>query len=306
MRLCFPIWSSGKSWRDPFVSHSANRAPVCHAHVSLTRGFEMKKNHFRPSESKTTVLQKIVHKILQRWTTKKLRVPHAADYHCGRTQIVKNVSLKCRSSGSTAIVYRCFPLQPSRGASSHSERIELAHPSKKNPGHVPASFEYAHRTFRVSRPANSSSVFWERIRCSHSPSPPRQVRNIVSQFPIDCQRLLLLPWLQRHMAITAVPAPNGGPGSRSEAALQNSLFTNLHIEQSTCPKNRLELIANGVTIQSRHPLFGGRVHHRRHISGLLVCMWQTKVSAQRDPTALEFCWSTISCHGDALPEKKTN
>ena len=43
-----------------------------------------------------------------------------------------------------------------------------------------------------------------------------------------------------------------------EPAPQNTLFTNLHIEQSTCPKNRLEVIANGVTIQSRHPLFGGR------------------------------------------------
>ena len=41
MRPCFPTSSSGKSWHDPFVSHSANRAPVCHAHVSLTRGFEM-------------------------------------------------------------------------------------------------------------------------------------------------------------------------------------------------------------------------------------------------------------------------
>ena len=29
---------------NPFVSHSANRAPVCHAHVSLTRGFETKRN----------------------------------------------------------------------------------------------------------------------------------------------------------------------------------------------------------------------------------------------------------------------
>ena len=28
--------------RDPFVSHGANRAIVCHAHASLTRGFEMK------------------------------------------------------------------------------------------------------------------------------------------------------------------------------------------------------------------------------------------------------------------------
>ena len=44
MRPCFPTWSTGKSWRNPFVSHSANRAPVCHAHVSLTRGFEMKWN----------------------------------------------------------------------------------------------------------------------------------------------------------------------------------------------------------------------------------------------------------------------
>ena len=43
-----------------------------------------------------------------------------------------------------------------------------------------------------------------------------------------------------------------------EPAPQNTLFTNLHIEQSTCPKNRLEVIANGVTIHLRHPLFGGR------------------------------------------------
>lgn len=43
-----------------------------------------------------------------------------------------------------------------------------------------------------------------------------------------------------------------------EPAPQNTLFTNLHIEQSTCPNNRLEMIANGVTIQSRQPLFRGR------------------------------------------------
>ena len=43
MRPCFPTGTSGKCWRDPFALHSANRAPVCHAHVSLTRRFEMKK-----------------------------------------------------------------------------------------------------------------------------------------------------------------------------------------------------------------------------------------------------------------------
>ena len=34
---------------DPFVSHSANRAFVCHAHASLTRGFEMRRNVWRGS-----------------------------------------------------------------------------------------------------------------------------------------------------------------------------------------------------------------------------------------------------------------
>ena len=42
-RPSFPTGNSGKSWGDPFVSQSATGACVCHAHVSLTRGFEMKK-----------------------------------------------------------------------------------------------------------------------------------------------------------------------------------------------------------------------------------------------------------------------
>jgi len=42
-RPSVPTGNSGKSWRDPFVSQSATGAFVCHAHVSLTRGFEMKK-----------------------------------------------------------------------------------------------------------------------------------------------------------------------------------------------------------------------------------------------------------------------
>ncbi len=36
-RSCFPTWHSGKFWRDPSVSHSASRAFMCHAPVSLMR-----------------------------------------------------------------------------------------------------------------------------------------------------------------------------------------------------------------------------------------------------------------------------
>ena len=53
MRPCFPNSSSGKTWCDPFVSHSANRAPVYHAHVSLTRGFEIKSSQVKSSQVKS-------------------------------------------------------------------------------------------------------------------------------------------------------------------------------------------------------------------------------------------------------------
>ena len=54
MRPCFPNSSSGKTWRDPFVSHSANRAPVYHAHVSLMRGFEIKSSQVKSSQVKSS------------------------------------------------------------------------------------------------------------------------------------------------------------------------------------------------------------------------------------------------------------
>ena len=45
----------------------------------------------------------------------------------------------------------------------------------------------SHRIRSVSRAANSSSVFWEPIQCSHNPSLSWQVGNIVSKFPVLSQ-----------------------------------------------------------------------------------------------------------------------
>ena len=41
-RPSLPTQKFGKFWCDPFVSHSVNRASVCHAHTSPTRSVEIK------------------------------------------------------------------------------------------------------------------------------------------------------------------------------------------------------------------------------------------------------------------------
>ena len=79
-------------------------------------------------------------------------------------------------------------------SSTFSERntfIQLIHPIKGVLGTlspvsqliVPAKL-LNHRIPSVSRAANSSSVFWKPIQCSHDPSLSRQVGNIVSKFPV--------------------------------------------------------------------------------------------------------------------------
>ena len=117
--------------------------PMCHWREAL----KWKKKDFRPSESKTAVLQKIVNQNFQRWTTKRLRVPHATNYHCGRT-LKKKLLKMCLSN-----VDLQDPLQKFINAGIDvCNRLARPVPTvnasnwfipKKNPGHVLASFEFA-------------------------------------------------------------------------------------------------------------------------------------------------------------------